>query len=130
MQLFFLDPIAAIVIVTILAITILYYYRPILWRIRNFMAFKSLTKSEETSKRPARGIGCPKCGGSMRRGYLVSSRFIYWSTQPFQPFIFSPRRVPFLPHNMASIGRGTSLPAFRCESCEIIHVDASDVSIV
>lgn len=119
LQLFFLDSPLLLVIILIAILTGLYYYRHVLYGIRNFMVFKSLTKeTQEKAETTRKSFECPRCGRDMQQGYLVSQRPIFWSNQALlTPFTFS--RVPtFSPH------LSSSLVAYRCASCGIIYVDA------
>ena len=67
---------------------------------------------------------CPYCGVELEEGYIISSRWITWSSgKPFPSswhfigeHIAKSADVPFIR------GTGPNLPAHRCRKCSIILI--------
>jgi len=116
-----------VVIILIVVLTVLYYYLPVIQRLRNLMVFKSLTKeSEETIEATRKSFECPMCGRDMNRGYLVSSSPIFWSSRTsytqFLPRFLSRDPMTFSTR-IPGLTPSSSLEAYRCGKCGIIYVD-------
>ena len=88
--------------------------------------FKSISKiPKETVKSTSKGFECPKCGRSMRKGYLVCSGRIVWSdnitlvTNPLEQFGLG--RIRGEPFSM--FRKPFGLKAYRCRICGIVYID-------
>lgn len=127
-QLVFLNQPLLVIILLVVVFTVLYYYRAMFRGLRNRLVFESFTKDTDQTVEPSRkeGMECPRCGGRMTQGYLVSASTIYWSRRlvgllpRFVTGIYGPRIPGFGRRSYFE----TSLEAHRCRSCEIIYIDA------
>jgi hypothetical protein len=56
---------------------------------------------------------CPKCGGEMEKGFLVTPRPLWWDTEKHSVNAGGEKLVPF------SFGMH-NLDAYRCSKCKLV----------
>jgi hypothetical protein len=125
-------------LVMIVAVSIIYYYRSAILARRRLA--QTVVPKGELKRSPMRqqaSAECPKCGRYMEEGYLLGPGGLFWSMVPpiyhymdglmFRRGLGVPVGAePLGASALGSFGRLPNLRAYRCQSCNIVQMDINN----
>jgi len=132
MAFLFSDPLI-LLLIAIIVLSILYYYRSIILPSRKSIPREILSEERKRFTRVPEITECPRCGRTMEEGYLVGPGGIYWSkTAPLHDIIGAgrwrygfgiPGMEPLGPSALRGAGIVAHLKVYRCLSCDMVYID-------